>query len=370
MVLFTCTAQYVHGPTGIHAMQDAAGDWRWTVQDALGSVRGEADVSLAMQASRSYAPYGEALGEQGGFASSFGFTGEPVDANGLVHLRTRFYQPEMGRFLNQDLSWLEENLYEYGLGNPVNNIDPSGQQTTVLIVVGLGIFLLIAGVAAVAVTNPEAVATLQDALGEIGEGCDIRVSPHEDWRSLPNILEPDPDPQKEMLLVLLAIGAVEAYRLLHQLEDRVLPLPLPQPAPKPIPPKEDLQPKQEDDEYIYRGTYFSDTGSPDDVALYRVDDWHGGLSFFDKPLVGRTNIVYDESVLENTGFEIVHDGFPEHHVTVWYRIKSVWDDWFYWESKRLPYSDINPASPPRNVSGVPHAMSTLLWQLRLSIRRF
>ena len=126
MVLFTCTAQYVHGPTGIQAMQGAASAWRWTVQDALGSVRGDFDAALDMQASRGYAPYGEALGEQGSFATPFGFSGEPSDANGLVHLRARFYESEMGQFLNQDPSWSERNLYQYSLSNPATITDPTG----------------------------------------------------------------------------------------------------------------------------------------------------------------------------------------------------------------------------------------------------
>ena len=107
-------------------MQGAASAWRWTVQDALGSVRGDFDAALDMQASRGYAPYGEALGEQGDFASPFGFTGGPVDVNGLLHLRARYYEPGMGRFLNQDPSWSEQNLYEYGTSNPVNSRDPLG----------------------------------------------------------------------------------------------------------------------------------------------------------------------------------------------------------------------------------------------------
>ena len=122
------TAQYVHGPTGIQAMQDAAGDWRWTVQDALGSVRGEVDASLDMRASRGYAPYGEVLSEQGIFATPFGFTGEPIDTNGLVLLRARYYDPEMGRFLNRDPIEVEQNPYAYGRNNPLNYLDPQGEQ--------------------------------------------------------------------------------------------------------------------------------------------------------------------------------------------------------------------------------------------------
>jgi RHS repeat-associated protein len=120
------TERYLHGPLGIHAQEDNIGDWRWTVPDALGSVRGEFDADLDVQAMRDYAPYGDPFGEQGTFASQYGFTGEPVDANGLVHLRARYYSPMQSRFLNTDPKRLEENLYIYATSNPVNLHDPTG----------------------------------------------------------------------------------------------------------------------------------------------------------------------------------------------------------------------------------------------------
>jgi RHS repeat-associated protein len=65
---------------------------------------------------------------QGAFASPYAFTGEPLDANGLVHLRARYYDPGMGRFLNIDPSWQEQNLFEYSANNPVSLRDPSGKR--------------------------------------------------------------------------------------------------------------------------------------------------------------------------------------------------------------------------------------------------
>jgi RHS repeat-associated protein len=120
------TERYLHGPLGIHAQEDEAGEWRWMVPDALGSVRGEFDADLDMQAMRDYAPYGDPFGEQGAFASPFGFTGEPYDENGVLHLRARYYDPRMARFLNMDPSRQEENPYAYVAGNPVMNMDPGG----------------------------------------------------------------------------------------------------------------------------------------------------------------------------------------------------------------------------------------------------
>jgi RHS repeat-associated protein len=89
-------------------------------------MRGEFDAALDMQGSRGFSPYGEVFGAQGTFASPYAFTGEPLDANGLVHLRARYYHPGIGRFMSMDPSWQEANPYWYSSGNPVTFIDPSG----------------------------------------------------------------------------------------------------------------------------------------------------------------------------------------------------------------------------------------------------
>jgi RHS repeat-associated protein len=62
----------------------------------------------------------------------FGFTGEPIDANDLIYLRSRYYDPDLGTFLSLDPSEgditipMSLNGYAYAFGNPVNNTDPSG----------------------------------------------------------------------------------------------------------------------------------------------------------------------------------------------------------------------------------------------------
>ncbi len=57
---------------------------------------------------------------------------EMEDANNLIYLRARYYDPELGIFLSEDP--VEGNIndpmslngYAYAQGNPVNNTDPSG----------------------------------------------------------------------------------------------------------------------------------------------------------------------------------------------------------------------------------------------------
>ncbi len=126
------TERFVH-ERGLLSQQDSAGDWQWMVADGLGSVRGVVDgAGFDPAYSVHYAPYGQSWGEQGTEQTPFGFTGEPTDDNGLVHLRARYYNPALGAFpaldpvegvLQQAISL---NRYAYVAGNVVNRVDPSG----------------------------------------------------------------------------------------------------------------------------------------------------------------------------------------------------------------------------------------------------
>jgi hypothetical protein len=84
------TDRYVHGPRGIHEQRDAANNWEWMVQDGLGSVRGVADNNAGVLCGTGYAAYGAPINGVGTTQTMYGFTGEPTDSNGLVHLRARY----------------------------------------------------------------------------------------------------------------------------------------------------------------------------------------------------------------------------------------------------------------------------------------
>jgi len=126
------TDRFIHAPRGIHSFENSSGSWRYALQDGLGSVRAEVDNFGAVQASQSYAPYGEVFEASGSFASPYGFTGEQTDGNGQVYLRARYYNSSMGVFNALDPFEGEAsrpmslNGYSWVEGNPIMYVDSSG----------------------------------------------------------------------------------------------------------------------------------------------------------------------------------------------------------------------------------------------------
>ena len=76
-------------------MTNDGGDWVYTAQDGLGSVRGTIDGTQGVNLSATYSPYGVRSGAlPGAWDSVFGFTGEQTDGGGQVYLRARYYTPK------------------------------------------------------------------------------------------------------------------------------------------------------------------------------------------------------------------------------------------------------------------------------------
>ncbi len=129
-VLSDGTNTYLYG-AGRIAQQSAAGK-EYFLGDALGSVRQLTNSDGGVSLARSYQPYGKLLASDGSGVTSYGFTGEWADTNGLVYLRARYFAPQIGRFTTKD-AWqgndtkpMSYNAWLYVYANPVNLTDPSG----------------------------------------------------------------------------------------------------------------------------------------------------------------------------------------------------------------------------------------------------
>ena len=129
-VLSNGTNTYLYGNGRI---SQQATQTEYFLGDALGSVRQLTNPIGAVTLTQSYTPYGEVTQSTGTSQTSYGFTNEATDPNGLVYLRARYYAPTDGRFISRD-TWngdynrpLSLNRWNYVEGNPVNLVDPTGR---------------------------------------------------------------------------------------------------------------------------------------------------------------------------------------------------------------------------------------------------
>jgi RHS repeat-associated protein len=99
----------------------------------LGSITTVTNQNGSVIAKQSYNAWGEF--DQYDAANSiptYGYAGREPDATGLIYYRSRYYDPRIGRFTQQDaLGFVDGvNRYAYVMNNPINYIDPWGTMAT------------------------------------------------------------------------------------------------------------------------------------------------------------------------------------------------------------------------------------------------
>ena len=107
------------------------------VLNAQGDVVRIVDGSRNVVASYSYDPWGKLLSSSGTFAdiNPLRYRGYYYDAEtGFYYLQSRYYDPEIGRFINADsyastdaTGLLSTNMFAYCENDPVNKSDPDGE---------------------------------------------------------------------------------------------------------------------------------------------------------------------------------------------------------------------------------------------------
>jgi len=124
-------ASYIHGPNIDEPLQMKRGGVTYFYQrDGLGSIASLSNNTGIKQKTYRYDSFGNIIAETGTVENPYIYTGRERDAEtGLYYYRARYYDPQFGRFLNEDpigFASGDENFHAYVGNNPVNFVDPLG----------------------------------------------------------------------------------------------------------------------------------------------------------------------------------------------------------------------------------------------------
>ena len=127
---FEIVAEYTHfpGTDKLHSMiRDSAVYYFAT--DEKGTVLGLYDTLGVVQNTYRYDPWGNPESESENVTNPFRYIGRVWDdETGLLYVRARYYDPEIGRFISEDPIGLAGgiNTFAYTSGDPVNRVDRTG----------------------------------------------------------------------------------------------------------------------------------------------------------------------------------------------------------------------------------------------------
>lgn len=127
------TTKYVSVAGTLVARKDGATRY-WVHTDQKNSVQAMTDSTGIEVHRKKYRPFGEVLSTSGTLPyEARGFAAERQDPSGLVWLKNRFYDPELGRFISPDSiidgdDNIGLNRYAYAANDPVNHTDADGRK--------------------------------------------------------------------------------------------------------------------------------------------------------------------------------------------------------------------------------------------------
>ena len=124
------TTYYVYG-LGLVSKITPEGKAYYYHYDGIGSTVAITDSSGSIVNKYAYDAFGSVLKSEEQITNPFKYVGRfgvMDEGNGLLYMRARYYDPEVGRFTNKDPIGLSGglNLYAYVGNNPVKFVDPIG----------------------------------------------------------------------------------------------------------------------------------------------------------------------------------------------------------------------------------------------------
>lgn len=130
-------ANYIRGDRLLVKKEKASGKSYYYLYNGHGDVVMMVDTNGAIVNQYQYDEWGKLLVNQETVVNSFKYAGEVYDEEtGLYYLRARYYDPSIGRFINEDTyegeitNPLSLNLYTYVHNNPLIYSDPTGNWCT------------------------------------------------------------------------------------------------------------------------------------------------------------------------------------------------------------------------------------------------
>ena len=124
------TTYYIYG-VGLAYQINSGGTTHTYHYDHLGNTIALTDDDGEVTDRWEYSPYGIVTHREGSTDTPFQYSGQHgvmTDSNGLIHMRARYYNPIIRRFINADPIGFAggTNWYLYANGNPIMYVDPSG----------------------------------------------------------------------------------------------------------------------------------------------------------------------------------------------------------------------------------------------------
>ena len=123
-------ARYTHGAVIDEPLSEfRTGTASYYQEDGLGSVSSLTNASGVIANTYTFDSFGQPTAHTGTLVNPFQYAGREFDSEtGLYYYRARYYSPETGRFVNEDLldDPIARSSYAYVDDNPTGYIDPFG----------------------------------------------------------------------------------------------------------------------------------------------------------------------------------------------------------------------------------------------------